>query len=207
VSAAELPGPPLSYASEAEARAYVARLVGRPPRPGRVRVYLIAPPVMTGRRRGVLPKLLPALAALLPGAELLGYGDVFGNERPHPTPPERVARLAAEVSGAVVLPRAWHDGPPPPRYQLGDAARAEAEGLAALGVPVLVLTGSGLCAWPDIRVVPAPEPHPRRSPWLAELPAPGVVVLPTVAASYRALGLPAPAGRRERKGGRAPRPA
>ena len=186
-------GPVLSYASEAEARADVAAVLGRGVRPAPARVYLIHAPSLAGKR-GALPKLLPVLAALLPGAELLGYRDVFDPAaRPHPSPADRVARLAAEVSGAVVLPQAWHSGAGPRLYRLGDAARAEAEGLAELGVPVLVLTGAGLCAWPDIRLAPSPSPHPMRLPWLAELPAPGGVVLPTVAARCRAMGL-TPAG-------------
>ena len=192
------PGPPPSWATAGEARAYVAAVLGRAQargaQPARPAVYLICPPAMSGRR-GNLRSLLPALRSLLPGAELLTYADVFAAEGRALQVPERVARLAAEVSGAVVLPRQWRKPGGPERAVIGEAARAEALGLVALGVPVLVFAGAALVAWPDVRLVEAPSGRPPRFPWLVELPAGSGVILPTLAASYRAMGLAEPEAR------------
>ena len=190
------PVPP-TYGTRAGAVAYVeavrARAEARPV-VGRPLVYLIHAPG-TG---GALVAVKAFLRRTLPGARLVDYGDVFGEVRPHPGTRRRVAQLAAEVAGAVVIPRAWREADGSVRHLLGPAARIEADQLAALGVPVLVVSPAGLVAWPDVRVSGAPQPGPRRLPWLVELPAPGVRVLPTVAASYAALGIVRPVPDRAR---------
>lgn len=185
--------PPPSFASQDEARGYVSAVLARtPPRePGRV--YVIASPLL--RQMPAMPKMLAVLGKALPGAELITYDDL---PRGRGEMGARIKTLAGGlVVGAVVLPRAWGlDGETV--HVVGAAARDEAAALVAAGVPVLVLTPVGLLAWPDVRLVPAPEGVSPRYPWRVEAPGPSSVLLPTVAASYRAMGLPRPAPRRPR---------
>jgi hypothetical protein len=179
---------PPSYATRDEARAYTARVLARPPRPGPVRVYLIASPWL--RKRESWPALHRAATGALHGAELLEFADVFGKGRV--AVEKRVPRIAEAAHAALVLPRAVHAPDEPVRYLIGYAAAAEARELAALGVPVLVFAPGGLAAWPDVRTHAAAEPHPF---WLAvelDMPALPAEPLPTVAAAFRAIGLPPP---------------
>jgi hypothetical protein len=208
---------PVSYAAADEARAYVARVLSRPPAPAPASVYVIAVPSLP--RSPAWPVIAEALGKLLPGARLLTFADVFAPAAPGTVPAEgraaalapaaqeRVPRIAEQARGAVVIPRkVRHPDTGARRYLLGYAARLEAEGLLALGLPVLVLVPGGLVAWPDVSVHAAAAPA---SPWVPlEIdmpePPPEGVMLPTVAASYRALGL----GRPHRwRPPRAPRPA
>ena len=177
-------GAPASYATRDEARAYVARVLARPAPSVPGEVYLIFRPGRLARTR--LDQLRPTLAAMLPGAKLVGHADVFGRGQAVEVG-ERVERLAARVRGAVVIARwlavqeAW---------VIGGSARAEAVGLVAAGLPVLVLTPDGLVGWPDVRTRPAPEPHPPQYQWALDMPAPARWrELPTVAASLRAIGI------------------
>jgi hypothetical protein len=183
-------GVPASYATVAEARAYVARVLARPVPAEPGAVYLIFRPGRPAARQ--LGKLWPTLAAMLPGAELVGHADVFGRGVAVGVA-GRVEHLAARVRGAVVIPRrlaaqeAWVIGP---------SARAEAIGLVAAGVPVLVLTPRGLVAWPDVRAREVPD-YPQHSRIALDMPAPQRWrELPTVAASLRAIGVRPPARRR-----------
>jgi hypothetical protein len=185
-------GAPASYATRDEARAYMARVLARPAPATPGEVYLIARPGRPAARS--IAKLLPTLAAMLPGAELVGHADVFGRGAAVEVP-ERVERLAARVRGAVVIPR-WL--PAQEAWVIGPSARAEAVGLVAAGVPVLVLTPRGLVAWPDVRAREVPE-YPQHARWALDLPAPARWrELPTVAASLRAIGVrpPRPGARR-----------
>lgn len=204
---------PVSYAAADEARAYVARVLSRPPASSPASVYVIAVPSLP--RSPAWPVVAEALGKLLPGAGLLTFTDVFAaaapaEGRPAPLAPgveERIPRIAGQARGAVVIPRkVRHPETGARRYLLGYAARLEAEGLLSLGLPVLVLVPGGLVGWPDVRVHAAPPPA---SPWVPlELdmpePPPEGITLPTVAASYRALGLGRP---RPWRPPRAPRPA
>jgi hypothetical protein len=94
------------------------------------------------------------------------------------------------------------------RYLIGYAARLEAAGLVAAGRPVLVLAPGGLLGWPDVRVRNGEPPVPEFAPLELDMPAQprGAPLLPTVAASYRALGLPRPSPSRSTPRGRSPRP-
>lgn len=197
---------PPTYATAEQARAYVARVLARPAPSSPAPVYLIAPTDL--RKSAAWPRIAPALAALLPGCRLAGFHDVWAGLAPGTAPDvdTRIERIAAEFGGALVIPRRVNPEGLPPRYLLGYAARAEAEQLAARGLPVLVLAPrAGLVAWPDVRVHPAAAPAPTWYPLELDMPAPGPgTTLPTVAASYRALGLgrppavPAP-GRKPRR--------
>lgn len=180
---------PPSYATAEQARAYVARVLSRP-RPKPPRVYLIAP--AGSQKSRAWPKVMRVVRALLRGAEAIDYHQMF----PHSDSglEDRVARIAAELSGALVITRRWTDNATgaPPRYLTGYAARQEADALAELGVPVLVLAPGGTVAWPDVRAHRA-EGTPRWLPIEIDLPAPPPgAILPTVAASYRALGIAPP---------------
>jgi len=189
---------PLSYATADEARAYMARVLARPVPAAPPRVYLIMPPALRGSSWAALR---PAIAATMRGAELLEHGDVFG---PEPIPVEdRVPRIAEAASAALVIPYQFRVPGAELRYLMGYSARREARALVARGLPVLVFTPSGLAAWPDVRTRSARPPHP---PWLTlEVDMPGAAPrpLPTVIASMRAIGLPAPKVRRAPR----PRPA
>jgi hypothetical protein len=161
-------------------------------------VYLIA--AARSQKSAAWPKIMRAVRAKLPGAEVTHYHEFFPSGDGGVD--ARVARIAAELSGALVIAQRWTDQDTGTvRYLLGYAARQEADALAALGVPVLVLTPETVAAWPDVRVRPA-ENAPRWLPVEMDMPAPPRgALLPTVAASYRALGI-APPGPRP-----APRPA
>lgn len=186
---------PVSYATADDARAYVERILRRPrPPTGRpAPAYLIAPSARINS--SAWPKLRGAVEKLLPGCPLLEFGDVFGDS--HPPAEARVPMIARRAGGAVVIPRAAHVGERV-RYLIGYAARLEAAGLVAAGRPVLVLAPGGMLAWPDVRVRPGEPPTPEFAPLELDMPAQpvGAPVLPTVAASYRALGLPSPSPRR-----------
>ena len=185
---------PASFASESAARAYIARVLARPRPPSPPRVYLIVYPKLRANAER-WERLEPALRATMRGAELVGYREVFGRRQRDAD--ERIVGIAASCAGALVVPYAsrWPDLPV--RYLIGYPARLEAEGLMRAGLPVLVFGPRGLAAWPDVLVRPAGEPLPPSHlsielimPDLAEAP------LPTVAASFRALGLEAPPGPR-----------
>jgi hypothetical protein len=198
VTAEPAEGAPASYASRDEARAYVARVLARsaPATPGEV--YVIIRPGKAARR--ALANLGPTLAAMLPGAALVTHADVFGRGAAVDVA-DRIAVIAGRVRGAVVIARRSASGV----WLIGGSARAEAEGLAARGVPVLVLAPRGLVAWPDVRARPAPEPHPLHSPIVLDMPAPARWrQLPTVAASLRAIGIRPP--RRSPRAASSPRP-
>jgi hypothetical protein len=75
------------------------------------------------------------------------------------------------------------------RHLLGYPAAAEARALVSAGVPVLVLTPTGLAAWPDVRARAAADPHPPYLTLELDLPDLPPRPLPTVVASMRALGL------------------
>lgn len=191
--------PPPSYATADEARAYVARVLSRrAPKAadGKPRLYLISP-AGTPKSKPY-PKLLKVAAAKFPGAQLADYHDVWP-KRIDGGVADRVSRIAAEFSGALVLCRQFtmHTSGEVV-HLLGYAAKQEADSLAALGVPVLVLAPSGVVTWADVRPWANPEPPP----WLpitVDMPAPPEgAVLPTVAASYRALGIDNPGPRKPR---------
>jgi hypothetical protein len=210
---------PASYATQAQARAYVARVLGRSPARSPASVYVIAVPSLP--RSPAWPGLAEALGKQLPGVRLLTFADVFPAEAAAesatvpaearaaalaPAVQERVPRIAEQARGAVVIPRkVRHPETGALRYLLGYAARLEAEGLLSLGLPVLVLVPGGLVGWPDVRVHAAAAPASPRVPLEIDVPkAPAEgVILPTVAASYRALGLARP---RPWRPPRAPRP-
>jgi len=188
---------PASYATADQARAYVAGVLSRPAPAVPPRVYLIVrPKLFADKERWA--KIGPALRAKLPGAELVTYRDLFGRQQ-RPAA-ERVEGIEAECAGAVVVPfvSRWPDLPV--RYLIGYAGRLEADELCAAGVPVLVFTPRGMAAWPDVLVQPAgeplPPPHLSQELFLPELPD---RPLPTVAASYRAMGLSLPAPRKPRR--------
>lgn len=198
---------PPSYATADEARAYVARLAARPRPPRPAPVYLIAPSSML--KSAPWPRLRYAVGELLPGCPLLEFGDVFGGE--FPGAEDRIPAIAERAAGAVVIPRTV-PGDAGLRYLIGYAARLEASALAGMGRAVLVFAPGGMLAWPDVRVRKGKPPVPAFSPFEVDLPPipPGGVLLPTVAASYRALGLADPAPRRPprpKRNGRKPRPA
>lgn len=204
---------PVSYATADEARAYVMRVLSRPPAKAPASVYVIASPTLYGSP--AWPAIAEALDTLLPGAGLLTFNDVFPPGAVpaevvrearaaalHPPVQQRVPRIAERVRGAVVIPRkSVPPGASSPRYLLGYAASLEAAGLFALGLPVLVFAPGGMLAWPDVRAHPAVEPHPSYATVELDVPPapPQGVLLPTVAASYRALGLPRPRPRRPPK--------
>jgi hypothetical protein len=201
---------PASYATRDEARVYVARVLWHPPPDGPAPVYLIHPSGLDASP--AWGKIMLSLERLLPGCPLLTFRDVFTRERTAaeagpgkkpailrvPPVEERIPLIAAAARGAVVLPRTTRNAAPEgarrPRYLLGYAARLEALGLIAACRAVLVLAPGGLVAWPDVRVHPAGEGVGHRNPLEIDMPeAPrGGIVLPTVAASYRALGLGRP---------------
>lgn len=191
------PGPGVpSYATRAEADAYVRRVLARPPAAWPAPVYVIAAPTLT--RAEAWPALVAAVRALLPGCELLGYAEVFTPaEQAHGVPvADRIKRIAQAARGAVVLARVSATNSPTgrPRHLIGYSARLEAEGLLAAGLPVLVLVPGGLITWADVRAHPAAPPASMFNPIeldIPEAPSRGVI-LPTVAASYRVLGLPRP---------------
>jgi hypothetical protein len=181
-----------TFADRDAARAYIARVLSRPrpPEGEPPKVYLIVYPRLRENAER-WAKLEPALRATLRGAELVGYRDVFGRRQRDAA--QRIAGIAASCSGALVVPYAWRREDTL-RHLIGYPARLEAEGLAAEGVPVLVFTPRGLAAWPDVLVRPAGEPLP--PPYLSQeviLPDLPEAPLPTVAASFRALGLQPPA--------------
>jgi hypothetical protein len=188
--------PPASYATREHAAAYVRRVLARSPAVSPAPVYVIVSPSLM--RAEAWPKLLGAVRGLLPGCELLGYADVFTPAEQAEGVPvaDRVKRIVSAARGAVVLARVSATNSPTggPRYLIGYSARLEAEGLLAAGLPVLVLVPGGLVAWPDVRTHPAEAPVSVHNPIELVVPAPPRegVVLATVAASYRALGLPRP---------------
>jgi hypothetical protein len=187
---------PASYATREHAAAYVRRVLARPPAEAPAPVYLIVSPTLT--RAEAWPKLLEAVRRLLPGCELLTYAEVFTPAEQAEGVPvaDRIKRIASAARGAVVLARVSATNSPTGRrrYLLGYSARLEAEGVLAAGLPVLVLAPGGLVAWPDVRVHPAAPPVATHNPIELDMPEPPRegVILPTVAASYRALGLPRP---------------
>ena len=185
------PSPPATYATAEQARAYIAALAARPPLQAPGRVYLIHAPSLN--KSAAWPKLLPAVTAKLPGAELLGFADVFGKPGTLVSLEDRIPRILAAADGALVIPRQVKADPP--RWLLGYAAAQEARALVAAGRPVLVLTRNGLAAWPDVRARPADEPHSRWLQMELDLPWQPDRPLPTLAASCRALGIPAPTPR------------
>jgi hypothetical protein len=176
---------PASYATRDEAVAYVGRLADGGPLPG-APVYLIASP--SARADGSWPGRMRSLALLLPGVPLAAWDDLPGPVRELPGPAERAAAIAAMHRGAVVVP----NRAAPKRRLIGSAAQGEARMFAALGRPVVVLTGRRLAAWPDVRRRLA-SPRPPGTP--IELDVPGVPPspLPTLAASLGAWGLGAEA--------------
>jgi hypothetical protein len=178
---------PTSYATPAAARAYTARVLARPAPTGPARVYLIYSPKLR-TSPGTWAALLPAITASLRGAELLEYPDLFGKSGAPPVE-ERVPRIIAETHGALVIPFTWRRPASPVRHLLGYPAAAEARALVSAGVPVLVLTPTGLAAWPDVRARAAADPHPPYLTLELDLPDLPPRPLPTVVASMRALGL------------------
>jgi hypothetical protein len=200
---------PASYATREQAGAYVRRVLSRPPATSPAPVYLIASPGLL--RSEAWPKITAALGYQLPGAQLLSYRDVFTAAEAAEGVPvaDRIERIATVARGAVVLPRSSATNSPDgrTRYLLGYSARLEAEGLLAAALPVLVFTPGGLVAWPDVRVRPAAAPVSVYNPLELDIPAPSPsgALLPTVAASYRALGLPRPRPRPGRPRRPAPR--
>jgi hypothetical protein len=193
---------PPSYATADEARAYVARVLSRrvPKSPeGNPRLYLIAP--AGSPKSPPWPNLLKVARAKFPRAELADYHEVWP-ARNDGGVDARVERIAAEFSGALVLCRQFTVSSGEILHLLGYAARQEADKLAALGVPVLVLAPSGIVTWADCRAWANPDPPP----WLpitVDMPeVPEGRTLPTVAASYRALGIAPPGPRPARKAAR-----
>ena len=180
---------PLSYATAAQARAYVAAVLARPVPAGRApRVYLITAPGLV--QTPGWPKLRPAITAQLPGAELLDFADVFGPKPGKVHVTDRVPQIIAGCDGALVVPRRYRRTDGAFGFLVGDAATDEAERLTAAGLPVLVLMTRGMAAWPDVRT--RPIPGARRLDLDLPAPLPAGRVLPTLAASYRALGVSLP---------------
>lgn len=190
----EPPGPdlrPVSYATRDDAAAYVVRLADPvPPVDPAAPVYLIAAPF--DRESDWWRYLVGVVARLLPGPALVAWEGV-PSAHGITDPAARSAALVALHRGAVVVPhRLSSDRRRGDRRRLiGRAAQREAESFAAAGRPVLVTTGRRLVAWPDVNRVKATAPYPGVWPIEIGLPAPPPAPLPTMAASFRALGLSA----------------
>lgn len=187
-----------SYASAQEARAYVARVLARPRPASPPRIYVIAS--AQAPQSAAWPTVMRAARAKFPGCELANYYEVF---RQSDRGLDHRLGVIAEFAAALVITRPWADLATGRRsHVLGYGARQEADALTRLGMPVLVLTPSGLAAWPDVRVRPA-EGTPSYLPIEVQMPAgaPPPGLLPTVAASYRALGIAPPRPRKPRKSG------
>ena len=204
---------PVSYATADEARAYVMRVLSRPPAKAPASVYVIASPTLYGSP--AWPAIAEALDTLLPGAGLLTFNDVF--------PPGRRARRgrqggagrrASPARAAAGAPdrraRPRRRGDPPqvgaPRCQQPPVPtrvrrQPRGRGTLALGLPVLGFAPGGMLAWPDVRAHPAAESPPSYATVELDVPPapPQGVLLPTVGASHRAPASPrprAPVGRR-----------
>lgn len=168
---------PVSYATAAQARAYVGSLV---PGPGGAPVYLIASPAV--RKGDRWARWTAELEKLLPGLKLITWRELPENFTGIPAA-ERPARLARALRGAIVLPDKRHG-----RRWIGHVAAAEARAFAAAGKPVLVYAEGRLSAWPDCRLVEDQADAPKFTPVEVLIPAEAPCMLPTLNASLRALG-------------------
>lgn len=175
---------PVTYATEQEARAYVARIMAAGP--VRAPAYLAAAP--SARMSAGWPELAARAAALLPGAELHDWTGAAPLLACVASP--RLAVALAETHSALVVfaDRAGADG----RRTVGPGILAESEAFTAAGRPVLVFTGRRMAAWPDVLVTPVTRgerrPRPHAVAWV-DVPAPPGRPLPTLAASLRVLGI------------------
>jgi hypothetical protein len=176
---------PLTYAARDDAMAYVARICAAASTAPAAAVYLIANPA--DREHRSWPDTIRTLNRLLPGVPLATWADVPGARDLARDPAARTAALAGLYRAAVVIPHRI----PPKRRLIGRPAQREAEAFAALGRPVLVLTGRRLVAWPDAGARRATPSYPPRWPVELDIPGPPPSPLPTLAASLRALGLDA----------------
>lgn len=177
---------PPTYAARDDAMAYVARIcAAASAAPAAAPVYLIANPA--DREHKSWPDTIRTLNRLLPGLVLATWADVPAAARELADPDARTAALTGMHRAAVVVPHRI----PGKRRLIGRPAQREAEAFAALGRPVLVLTGRRLVAWPDVAARPATPSFPPRWPVELDIPGPPPSPLPTLAASLRALGLDA----------------
>ena len=168
---------PVSYATRAQARAYVTSLTRTQ---STAPVYLIASPAARDSYRW--PRWTAELAELLPGFELITWRDlpdsftgVPGGQRP--------ARLASTLRAAIVLPDK-HQG----RRWIGRTAAAEARAFLEAGKPVLAYAEGRLSAWPDCRLARRRADAPKFTPLEVLIPAAAPRPLPTLDASLRILG-------------------
>jgi hypothetical protein len=195
------PAAPLTYGTAEGAREYVAAVLARRvPAGAAARLYLIAAPTL--RKSPAFGPLAATLANRMPGAVLVQYRDLFGHPARQPHVTERVDLIAAECAGAVVVPVRYSRPGSASQYFIGPAAADEANRLAGLGVPVLVLAPDDMAAWPDValRELPPDEPRLRHTRYEVMMPARSPRPLPTVAASYRALGIAPPRPQPSRPG-------
>lgn len=174
---------PVTYATIEQARVYVTAVQKRAARlgSGERTAYVIAHP---GK---VSDRMIPVAAKLLDRVRLVRYAVVF------PGTPGLDATARAEVieqqcTGAVVIPvRASDKGVT--RYVLGKAAVTEADTLAGMGVPVLMLGPGGLVCWADVgRPVAEREDRLRSRLDMPACPA-DPRRLPTLLVSLRALNI------------------
>jgi hypothetical protein len=197
------PAAPVTYGTAEGAREYVRAVLARPvPAGACARLYLIAAPTLSNS-----PAWEPIRATLvnrMPGAVLVQYRDLFGRPSRPPHVTGRVDVIAAECAGAVVVPVRYSRPGGPAQYFIGPAAADEARRLVALAVPVLVLAPGDMAAWPDValRELPPDEPRLRHTRYEVLMPARAPRPLPTVAASYRAVGIAPPRPQPSRPTGR-----
>jgi hypothetical protein len=181
---------PPSYATADAARAYVSAILAAAPSAPAGPVYVATHPGPRKRRRALQARL----ADVLPGADLAGWLDLPAETlaalaapaAPGTRPAMRSAYLAATHPGLVVVAVKVGGS-----RVVGPGILAEVAAFTAQARPVLVFTGRRLVAWVDCRVRPVPAPTSAVAAWL-DVPAETPAVLPTVAASCRALGLGLP---------------
>lgn len=179
---------PITYATAEQAKAYVTAVQRRPVAHLTDRsAYVITHPGKSAE------PMIPVAARLMPGVRLVRYGMIFPGA-PVPDAAERAEEIERKCTGAIVLPsRQGSKGAF--RFLLGHAATTEANALASMGVPVLVLGPGGLIAWPDAGrpgILSVGPGQPSRT--VLELPArpPDVRLLPTLLVSLRVLGIAPP---------------
>jgi hypothetical protein len=172
---------PASYASESRARRYVESLTRTGPRSGPL--YLTVNPVLRNNPK-IWPVLLRTVRGLMPGIEFRLWSQIA--TKAGETTTERIGYVVGQHRGCVLI-GARHYG----MLRIGPVAHAESTAFAAAGKPVFVFTGARLIAWPDCQVIKIPagkRPDARTAAYVL-LPARPPATLPTLAASFHALGI------------------